>query len=114
MRGLKHFTPQWNISINVISPHITETGMTSHCRPYFEDAGLPFQGADKVALGAVYFAQDENTMNGKCIDITQGRYLEVEDRIENTNRMVYGEDDFVPRTEKDRIAFRSTQTVEWE
>jgi hypothetical protein len=114
MRSLQLYTPQWKIFINVISPHITNTGLTAHFQPFFDDAGLEFQGSDKVALAGLYLAQDENTMNGKCIDVTQGKFREVEDKITESRKHVYGENDFEPRNEKDMIAFMSTQPVQWE
>ncbi|KAH9211049.1 hypothetical protein DL95DRAFT_525943 [Leptodontidium sp. 2 PMI_412] len=113
LRSLKFHTPKWNIRINAIAPHVTQSGMTAGSQALFKEAGLPFQTAEQVALAGAYLAEESNTMNGKCIACTQGRYREVEDNVEATRWQVFGEDDFVPKTEKELEAILSTQTVRW-
>lgn len=104
--------PTWNITINAVSPFFTLTGLTTQSIKLFEEAGMVLQGADKPALAAVYLASEKG-MNGKCIDVTEGRFREIEGLLDADRFRIFGEDDTQFTTDKEIAAVLSTQPVRW-
>lgn len=86
--------------------------MTEGSRQLFAQAGMAMQSGYQVALAGVYLAQ-ESSLNGKCIDITQGKYRELEDKIDELRWEIFGKDDLQPETEKEIAAVLSVQTTRW-
>ena len=86
--------------------------MTSQSIQLFEEAGMMLQSPEAPALAAIYLAKSRE-MNGRCIDVTEGRFREVEGLLEADRFRIFGEDDTTFTTEKEIAAALSTQPVRW-
>lgn len=86
--------------------------MTAENRRLFDEANFPMQNADHVAVAAAYLAQ-EKSLNGKVIGITQGRYHEIEGKLDELRWDIFGQDDLEPRTGPELKALQSIQYSRW-
>jgi short-subunit dehydrogenase len=79
MQGLRDLVPRHNITINALAPGFTETGMANDADMFekLREAGVTVQGADDVALGALYFASN-TSLNGETLAVIGGTYIELE------------------------------------
>ena len=94
MRGLRNHTPTWNIRVNSIAPHVTDTAAVrsvSWLVPDLERVGIPVSSVEETARAAAFLAADES-YNGCTISIMGSEYRELESGVERHKRDVMGND----------------------
>ena len=102
MRGLRNHTPAWNIRINSIAPHVTDTAAVrsvSWLVPELQRVGIPVSSVEETARAAAFLAADEK-YNGCTISIMGSEYRELESGIERHKRDVMGNDPRFDMNEK--------------
>ncbi|EJU00086.1 3-hydroxyacyl-CoA dehydrogenase [Dacryopinax primogenitus] len=92
--------PQWGISVNVICPSMTKTGMVDAIEDIWNKAALPANDASDVAMGIATAATANNgdgrpgaakPFNGKALFISGSRFYEIEDNIDRLEPEWLGE-----------------------
>ena len=94
MRGLRNHTPAWNIRINSIAPHVTDTAAVrsvSWLVPELQRVGIPVSSVEETARAAAFLAADEK-YNGCTISIMGSEYRELESGVDRHKRDVMGND----------------------
>lgn len=94
MRGLRNHTPHWNIRINSIAPHVTDTAAVRLLPTLIPDllrVGIPVSTVEETARAAAFLAANE-TYNGCTISIMGSEYRELERGVERHKRDVMGND----------------------
>jgi hypothetical protein len=94
MRGLRNHTPTWNIRINSIAPHVTDTAAVRKLPslvPDLQRIGIPVSSVEETARAAAFMAADES-YNGCTISIMGSEYRELESGVERHKRDVMGND----------------------
>ncbi|KAK5939949.1 hypothetical protein PMZ80_007367 [Knufia obscura] len=102
MRGLRNHTPTWNIRVNSIAPHVTDTAAVrsvSWLVPELERVGIPVSSVEETARAAAFLAADES-YNGCTISIMGSEYRELESGVERHKRDVMGNDPRFDMTEE--------------
>jgi NAD(P)-dependent dehydrogenase (short-subunit alcohol dehydrogenase family) len=110
MRGLRSHTPTWNIRINSIAPHITDTAATRRVPNLISDlqrVGIPVSTVEETARAAAFLAAHDE-YNGATISIMGSEYRELESGIENHKRDIVGNDPrFDPTPEQQQLLGKS-------
>jgi NAD(P)-dependent dehydrogenase (short-subunit alcohol dehydrogenase family) len=94
MRGLRPHVPHWNIRINSIAPHVTDTAAVRKVPslvPDLQRIGIPVSTVKETARAAAFLAADER-YNGCTISIMGTEYRELESGVERYKRDVMGDD----------------------
>jgi NAD(P)-dependent dehydrogenase (short-subunit alcohol dehydrogenase family) len=94
MRGLRNHTPTWNIRVNSIAPHVTDTAAVRSVDwlvPALQRVGIPVSSVEETARAAAFLAADES-YNGCTISIMGSEYRELESGVERHKRDVMGND----------------------
>jgi NAD(P)-dependent dehydrogenase (short-subunit alcohol dehydrogenase family) len=94
MRGLRPHTPTWNIRINSIAPHVTDTAAVRRLPtliPDLQRVGIPVSTVEETARAAAFLAADEG-YNGCTISIMGSEYRELESGVERHKRDIMGDD----------------------
>ncbi len=95
MRGLRPHTKHWNIRINSIAPHVTDTAAVRRLAPTMvpelQRVGIPVSTTEETARAAVFLAADEG-YHGCTISIMGSEYRELEGGVERHKRDVMGDD----------------------
>ena len=94
MRGLRNHTLYWNIRINSIAPHVTDTAAVRSLPTLVPDllrVGIPVSTVEETARAAAFLAANE-TYNGCTISIMGSEYRELESGVERYKREVMGND----------------------
>lgn len=113
MRALRQHTPSWKIRINLVAPGVTFTDLLpATTRTQYERLGLYMQPPEDVARAVAWLAQEE-TWNGRAISVSQAVYRELEEPLEGLKGAIYGEDDFVPKTNDEFLAYISALESRW-
>jgi NAD(P)-dependent dehydrogenase (short-subunit alcohol dehydrogenase family) len=104
MRGLRPHTPTWNIRINSLAPHVTDTAAVRSVPdliPSLIRVGIPVSSVEETARAAAFLAADES-YNGCTISVMGSEYRELESGVERHKRDVMGEDPRFDMTEEQR------------
>lgn len=94
MRGLRNHTPTWNIRVNSIAPHVTDTAAVrsvSWLVPELQRVEIPVSRVEETARAAAFLAADES-YNGCTISIMGDQYRELESGVERHKRDIMGDD----------------------
>ncbi|KPI35115.1 5'-hydroxyaverantin dehydrogenase [Cyphellophora attinorum] len=94
MRGLRNQTPHWNIRINSIAPHVTDTAAVRSLPTLVPDllrVGIPVSTVEETARAAAFLAANES-YNGCTISIMGSEYRELESGVERHKKDVMGDD----------------------
>ena len=94
MRGLRNHTPFWNIRINSIAPHVTDTAAVRRLPTLVPDllrVGIPVSSVEETARAAAFLAASED-YNGCTISIMGSEYRELESGVERHKVDVMGDD----------------------
>jgi len=94
MRGLRPHTLTWNIRINSIAPHVTDTAAVRRLPtlvPELQRVGIPVSTVEETARAAAFLAANES-YNGCTISIMGSEYRELESGVERHKRDVMGND----------------------
>lgn len=95
MRGLRPHTKTWNIRINSIAPHVTDTAAVRRIAPTMipelQRVGIPVSTTEETARAAVFLAANEE-YHGCTISIMGSEYRELESGVERHKRDVMGDD----------------------
>jgi hypothetical protein len=106
MRGLRNHTPHWNIRVNSIAPHVTDTAAVRRVPELvstLQKVGIPVSTVEETARAAAFLAANES-YNGCTISIMGSEYRELESGVERHKRDVMGNDPrFDMTAEQERI-----------
>jgi hypothetical protein len=106
MRGLRNHTPYWNIRVNSIAPHVTDTAAVRRVPELvstLQKVGIPVSTVEETARAAAFLAANES-YNGCTISIMGSEYRELESGVERHKRDVMGNDPrFDMTAEQERI-----------
>ncbi|KAH0845893.1 putative oxidoreductase,short chain dehydrogenase [Fonsecaea pedrosoi] len=106
MRGLRNHTPAWNVRLNSIAPHITDTAATRSVEwliPKLKEVGIPVSTVEETARAAAFLAANE-AYNGCTISIMGSEYRELESGVERHKRDIMGNDPrFNPNPEQQAV-----------
>ncbi|KAK3681987.1 hypothetical protein LTR37_020690 [Vermiconidia calcicola] len=94
MRGLRNHTPHWNIRINSIAPHVTDTAAVRKLPSLVPDLhriGIPVSTVEETARATAFLAANEG-YNGCKISIMGSQYRELESGVERHKRDIMGDD----------------------
>ena len=94
MRGLRNHTPHWNIRINSICPHVTDTAAVRRLPslvPDLQRIGIPVSTVEETARAAAFLAANED-YNGCSVSIMGSEYRELESGVERHKRDIMGND----------------------
>ncbi|OAL30478.1 hypothetical protein AYO22_01676 [Fonsecaea multimorphosa] len=94
MRGLRNHTPAWNIRVNSIAPHVTDTAAVRRVEwlvPELKRVGIPVSTVEETARAAAFLAANES-YNGCTVSIMGSEYRELESGVERHKRDVMGND----------------------
>ena len=94
MRGLRNHVPYWNVRVNSIAPHVTDTAATRRLPsliPDLQRIGIPVSTVEETARAAAFLAANEN-YNGSTISIMGSEYRELESGVEKHKRDIMGSD----------------------
>ncbi|KIW01497.1 hypothetical protein, variant [Verruconis gallopava] len=94
MRGLRNHTPTWNIRVNSIAPHVTDTAAVRSVPwliPELQRVGIPVSSVKETAMAAAFLAANDS-YNGCTISIMGSEYRELESGIERHKRDIMGND----------------------
>jgi NAD(P)-dependent dehydrogenase (short-subunit alcohol dehydrogenase family) len=94
MRGLRPHVPEWNIRVNSIAPHVTNTAAVRRVDwlvPALQKAGIPLSTVEETARAAALLCADEK-YNGCTISIMGSEYRELESGVERHKRDIMGND----------------------
>lgn len=94
MRGLRNHTPHWNIRVNSIAPHVTDTAALRRLPslvPDLQRIGIPVSTVEETARAAAFLAANES-YNGCTISIMGSEYRELESGVERHKVDVMGDD----------------------
>lgn len=94
MRGLRPHTPAWDIRINSIAPHVTDTAAVRRLPtlvPELQRVGIPVSSVEETARAAAFLAANDS-YNGCTISIMGSEYRELESGVERHKRDVMGND----------------------
>lgn len=94
MRGLRNHTPYWNIRVNSIAPHVTDTAAVRKLPtlvPDLQRIGIPVSTVEETARAAAFLAANED-YNGCTISIMGSEYRELESGVERHKKDVMGDD----------------------
>lgn len=94
MRGLRNHTPHWNIRVNSICPHVTDTAAVRRLPslvPDLQRIGIPVSTVEETARAAAFLAANES-YNGCAISIMGSEYRELESGVERHKRDIMGND----------------------
>jgi hypothetical protein len=81
LRASSHIFPARNSQISAIAPWLTETTFTStQLLDCWSKNDLPINTPEDVAKAIVMAA--DNDMNGKCLFVAGGEFVEIEERLE--------------------------------
>ncbi|KAH7081949.1 hypothetical protein BKA63DRAFT_487599 [Paraphoma chrysanthemicola] len=107
VRSLKHFTPDWNIRLNVVAPGVTFTPLLPDTtQKIYKERGYYMQTPDDAAKAVLFLAQ-EQSYNGKVISISGGKYRELEGPLAEVKESIYGAEDFGLKDEEEGKAILS-------
>jgi NAD(P)-dependent dehydrogenase (short-subunit alcohol dehydrogenase family) len=111
MRGLRNHTPHWNIRVNSIAPHVTDTAAVRRLPslvPDLQRVGIPVSTVEETARAAAFLAANED-YNGCTISIMGSEYRELESGVERHKVDVMGDDPrFRMNAEQQEIMGEST------
>lgn len=94
MRGLRNHTPTWNVRINLIAPHVTDTALlrsVPNLIPGLIRFGILVSTVEETARATAFLAAIED-YNGSTISIMGSEYRELEIGVERHKRDVMGND----------------------
>jgi len=90
LRAASHVFPLRNSQISGIAPWLTQTTFTSPVLlEQWTKEGLPLNKAEDVAKAIVMASQDK--MNGKCLFVAGGKFIEIEEGIDSNVHEWLGE-----------------------
>jgi len=94
MRGLRPHTKTWNIRINSLAPHVTDTAAVRRLPtliPDLQRVGIPVSTNEETARAAVFMCANED-YHGCTISVMGSEYRELESGVERHKRDIMGND----------------------
>lgn len=114
MRGLRNHTPTWNIRVNSIAPHVTDTAAVRSVDwlvPELQRVGIPVSSVEETARAAAFLAANED-YNGCTISIMGSEYRELEAGVERHKHDVMGDDPrFSMNEEQQKVMGESRRSI---
>jgi hypothetical protein len=85
MRSIRNSAPNFNVSVNLVSPWIVNTTwLTQPLRELVEKHGIPVTDMNNVARGVAHIATSD--WNGQSLYVAGERFIELEGGIDRSRK----------------------------